>query len=90
MIKETGNENFVFEIACDQMCGSGHTGMRGEIIVETQEEYDQWMATQKAQYLKAVVEKQAPANTAVADSSAKKPADSTATTVAKPDSATTK
>ncbi|MCH5690374.1 hypothetical protein LWM68_42770 [Niabella sp. W65] len=92
MIKETGRENFVFEIACDQMCGAGHTGMRGEIIVETQEEYDQWMATQKAQYQTAVVEKQAPAAPAAGaakDSSAKKPADSAAV-AAKPDSATTK
>ncbi|WP_114790177.1 cytochrome c oxidase subunit II [Niabella yanshanensis] len=91
MIKETGQENFVFEIACDQMCGAGHTGMRGEIIVETQEEYDQWMASQKAQYQTAVVEKEAPAAPAAApkDSSAAKPADSTAA-AAKPDSATTK
>lgn len=50
MIKETGNESFVYEIACDQMCGAGHTGMRGEIIVETQEEYDQWLATQRPKY----------------------------------------
>lgn len=64
MKEETGKENFVFEIACDQMCGAGHTGMRGEIIVETQEEYDQWMATQKPQYQIAVVEKQQSAATA--------------------------
>ena len=25
----------MFEISCDQMCGKGHTTMRGEIIVET-------------------------------------------------------
>ncbi len=50
MIKETGNENFVFEIACDQMCGTGHTGMRGEIIVESQAEYDQWMVAQRPKY----------------------------------------
>jgi cytochrome c oxidase subunit 2 len=51
MIQETGQADFVFEISCDQMCGKGHTGMRGEIIVETQEEYDLWMAKQKPQYL---------------------------------------
>jgi cytochrome c oxidase subunit 2 len=89
MIKETGQENFVFEIACDQMCGAGHTGMRGEIIVETQEEYDQWMASQKAQYKTAVTDKETSAAPAAAkDSSAAKPADSAA--VAKPDSATAK
>jgi cytochrome c oxidase subunit II len=50
----TGNPDFVFEISCDQMCGKGHTGMRGEIIVESQEEYDSWMATKQPQYAKAV------------------------------------
>lgn len=53
MIEETGNANFVYEISCDQMCGKGHTGMRGTIIVETQEEFDAWMAGKKAQYLVA-------------------------------------
>ena len=51
MQEELGNPNFVYEIACDQMCGSGHTGMRGEIIVETQEEYDQWIRSKIPQYL---------------------------------------
>jgi cytochrome c oxidase subunit 2 len=51
MIKETGQPDFVYEISCDQMCGKGHTNMRGEIIVETQEEFDLWMATQKPKYL---------------------------------------
>ncbi len=50
MIEETGNPKFVFEISCDQMCGQGHTGMRGEIIVESQEEFDAWMATKKPKY----------------------------------------
>jgi cytochrome c oxidase subunit 2 len=49
----TGNPNFVFEISCDQMCGKGHTGMRGEIVVESQEEFDTWMATKEPQYAKA-------------------------------------
>ena len=49
----TGNKNFVYEIACDQMCGSGHYSMKGLIIVETQEEYDKWLSGQKPQYLSA-------------------------------------
>jgi cytochrome c oxidase subunit 2 len=47
----TGNKNFVYEIACDQMCGSGHYSMKGIVIVETQEEYDQWLSQQKPQYV---------------------------------------
>ncbi|MBX3239664.1 MAG: cytochrome c oxidase subunit II [Chitinophagaceae bacterium] len=50
MRKITGNENFVYEIACDQMCGNGHYSMKGIIVVETQEEFDKWMAEQKPQY----------------------------------------
>src|SRR5215813_2710402 len=31
MAKETGRADFVYELSCDQMCGKGHTGMRGEL-----------------------------------------------------------
>jgi cytochrome c oxidase subunit 2 len=60
----TGNKNFVYEISCDQICGSGHYSMRGVIIVETQEEYDAWMASKKPQYI-TVKEASAPASPAV-------------------------
>jgi len=50
MKEKTGNPDFVYEISCDQMCGSGHYSMRAVIVVETQEEFDAWSAKQKAQY----------------------------------------
>ena len=50
MKEKTGKPDFVYEISCDQMCGKGHWSMRGEIIVETQEEFDAWMINKKAQY----------------------------------------
>lgn len=53
MKEKTGNADFVYEISCDQMCGKGHWSMRGTIIVETQEEFDAWMASKKPQYLVA-------------------------------------
>ena len=53
MRKKTGNPDFVYEISCDQMCGKGHWSMRGTIVVETQEEFDAWMAGKKPQYLVA-------------------------------------
>lgn len=71
MKEETNNPNFVYEISCDQMCGKGHWSMRGEIIVETQEEYDAWMATKKPKYWAAFPEK---------DPSAKQPAAAADTT----------
>jgi len=51
MKEETGNPDFVYEISCDQMCGQGHWSMRGEIIVETQEEFDVWMAKKEVNVL---------------------------------------
>ncbi len=50
MKKESNDPEFVYEISCDQMCGQGHYSMRGMIVVETQEEFDLWMAKQKPQY----------------------------------------
>ena len=46
----TKNPDFVYEIACDQLCGKGHYSMRGTIIVQTQAEYDKWMASQQTYY----------------------------------------
>ena len=48
--KDLDNPDFTYEISCDQMCGAGHTRMRGTVIVETQEEFDIWMASQKPKY----------------------------------------
>ena len=53
MIEKTGKPNFVYELSCDQMCGQGHYSMRGIVIVETQQEYDAWLAGKKPQYLVA-------------------------------------
>lgn len=48
---------FVYEISCDQMCGQGHFKMRGTIIVESQEEFDLWMAKQTPKFYLAFPEK---------------------------------
>ena len=64
----TGNKDFVYEISCDQVCGTGHYSMRGVIIVETQEDYDAWLASKKPQYL--TVKEAAAPTPAPADSTA--------------------
>ena len=46
----TGNANFVYEISCNQICGKNHFTMRGVIMVESQQEFDKWMVTQKPEY----------------------------------------
>ena len=61
MKEETSNPAFMFEISCDQMCGKGHTNMRGEIVVESQEEYDAWILSKTPKYFAAFPDKN-PAN----------------------------
>jgi len=50
MKKITGKENFVYEISCDQVCGTSHYAMRGTVIVQTQAEYDAWIMKQQSYY----------------------------------------
>ena len=71
MKEMTNNPEFVYEISCDQMCGKGHYGMRGIIIVETQEEFDVWLAKKKPQYLVANPDKDKSAPKAAADTTVK-------------------
>lgn len=66
----TKNPNFVYEISCDQMCGKGHYSMRGTVIVETEEEHQAWLASQKAYYAN-VNPSAGPASQAVAADSSK-------------------
>lgn len=68
----TGNANFTYEISCDQICGKNHFSMRGTIIVEKQQNFDQWMATQKPEYVTATTPA-APATPAADSTAAAKP-----------------
>jgi len=38
-----GNPEFQYEIACAQLCGLGHSSMRGFVTVQTAEEFQTWM-----------------------------------------------
>ncbi len=57
MKKITGNKNFVYEISCDQVCGTGHYSMKGIVIVQTKAEYDAWINTLKPQYVTLMEQK---------------------------------
>ncbi len=35
-----------YEILCEELCGVGHHTMRGMVIVDEQEDYDEWLAQQ--------------------------------------------
>jgi cytochrome c oxidase subunit II len=49
-MREKYGQDFNYEISCDQMCGAGHYTMRGTIIVESQAEYNAWLAQQTPKY----------------------------------------
>lgn len=40
------SQNDRWEIACAQLCGLGHYRMRGQLFVDTQQDLDQWLASQ--------------------------------------------
>jgi cytochrome c oxidase subunit II len=43
----TPNEEGTFSLVCTELCGLGHTTMRATVVVESQEEFDQWLADQE-------------------------------------------
>lgn len=49
-MKAKYGDDFDYEISCDQMCGKGHYSMRGIVVVESQAEFNAWMAQQKPMY----------------------------------------
>jgi cytochrome c oxidase subunit II len=44
MQKRKGDPGFGYEIACAQLCGNSHYSMQGHVTIQTQEEFDAWMA----------------------------------------------
>jgi len=49
-IEEAGQDllyEFDYLLLCNKICGRSHYNMQMKIIVETQKEYDAWMAEQK-------------------------------------------
>jgi cytochrome c oxidase subunit II len=60
-MKAKYGDDFNYEISCDQMCGPGHYGMRGVVVVESEGEFKVWLAQKQSQYAIAHSE-QSPAN----------------------------
>ncbi|MCH8904148.1 MAG: cytochrome c oxidase subunit II [Bacteroidetes bacterium] len=50
MAKDVGKPDFVYELACAELCGASHSNMRLEVFVDTQEEYDEWEKQQTSWY----------------------------------------
>jgi cytochrome c oxidase subunit 2 len=75
--------DFNYELSCDQMCGAGHFTMRGVIVVETQAEFDRWLAGKTPKYAEAqaAINPGALPTTEQGKSDTTKPASGTQTTV---------
>ena len=56
-MKAQEGEDFEYILLCNKICGSAHYNMQMKFIVETQEEYDSWIATQKTLEQKLLTQK---------------------------------
>lgn len=43
----TGNEDFEYILLCNKICGAAHYNMQMNIVVESKEDYEKWLAEQK-------------------------------------------
>jgi cytochrome c oxidase subunit II len=43
----TPNEEGTYSLICTELCGTGHATMRATVVVESQEEFDQWISDQE-------------------------------------------
>ena len=56
-MKKQEGEGFEYVLLCNKICGSAHYNMQMKFIVETQEEYDAWISTQKTLKEKLLTQK---------------------------------
>ena len=42
----TPNEEGTYSVVCTELCGLGHATMRATVVVESQEEFDEWVSEQ--------------------------------------------
>jgi len=47
-------ETFDFELACAELCGSGHYSMRRLVRIVTDEEYEEWLSNQSSYYFSSI------------------------------------
>ena len=46
MREELNNPKFNYEMACTEVCGKGHFSMKFPVVVDTQEDFEKWLAVQ--------------------------------------------
>ncbi|MGK0364646.1 MAG: cytochrome c oxidase subunit 2 [Saprospiraceae bacterium] len=47
-------ETFDFELACAELCGSGHYSMRRLVKIVSEREYDEWLSNQSSYYFSSI------------------------------------
>jgi cytochrome c oxidase subunit 2 len=48
MREKLGNPNFNYELACTEICGKGHFSMKMNVVVDDEETFEKWKASQEA------------------------------------------
>jgi cytochrome c oxidase subunit 2 len=56
-MKENEGDDFEYILLCNKICGASHYNMQMKFIVETQEEYDIWLASQENLETKLLTQK---------------------------------
>jgi cytochrome c oxidase subunit 2 len=46
-MKESEGEDFEYVLLCNKICGSAHFNMQMKFIVESEEDYNKWLSSQK-------------------------------------------
>lgn len=62
------DENFEYVLLCNKVCGVAHFNMKMTIVVETEEEFNKWLASQKTFAQSRMKASEAPQQSAAADS----------------------
>ena len=47
---EINNQEFDYHIICNKICGNSHFNMKMKVVVESQQDYDLWMASKKPKF----------------------------------------
>jgi cytochrome c oxidase subunit 2 len=58
VVRVTPNKEGTYQLVCTELCGWGHETMRATVVVESEQEFDQWLGDQE----KASPEQAAPAD----------------------------
>ena len=66
MRKKVNNPNFDYVLLCNKICGAGHYNMQMKIVVESEADYNKWLATQQTVAESRTPAPEAPATPAAA------------------------